>query len=388
LEKNNIKFIAKTFSGLEEVLAKELKIIGASDVAIQKRAVSFGGDEKLLYKSNLALRTCLRILKPIHKFNAINPDQLYRNIQKYDWTKLISVDDTFAIDSVVHSQYFKHSKYAALKAKDAIVDQIRYEKGKRPNIDIEDPTIRINLHIDHNVVTISLDSSGESLHRRSYRLDGEKAPLNEVLAAGMILLSGWEGKSNIIDPMCGSGTLVIEAATLAKNIAPNLKRNNFGFMKWNTFNRKLYEEVKQELISNQKKSEIKIIGSDLSSSAIESANKNAQRAEVSDIIDLRLNDFEQLEHNLDNGIIITNPPYGERLKQTNINDFYKKLGDTFKNNFNGFDAWVFSANKEALKNIGLRTSRRLLLSNGSLECKFHNYQLYKGSKKAKFKTDK
>lgn len=384
----NQKFIAKTFNGLEEVLANELTNIGATNVSVQKRAVSFVGDEKLLYKSNLALRTCLRILKPIHKFDAINTDQLYRNVQKYDWTKLISVDDTFAIDNVVHSQYFKHSKYAALKIKDAIVDQIRYEKGKRPNIDIEDPTVRINLHIDHNVVTISLDSSGESLHRRSYRLDGEKAPLNEVLAAGMILLSGWDSQSNFIDPMCGSGTLVIEAATMAKNIAPNLIRNNFGFMKWKSFNKKLYEDVKQELLSNQKESEIKMIGSDLSSGAIESAKKNAKRADVIDIIDLRLNNFEQLEHNLESGIIITNPPYGERLKQTNINDFYKKLGDTFKNNFNGFDAWVFSANKEALKNIGLRTSRRLMLNNGSLECKFHSYQLYRGSKKAKFNEQK
>ncbi|MCP5061490.1 MAG: hypothetical protein GY936_03395 [Ignavibacteriae bacterium] len=384
----NQKYIAKTFNGLEEVLANELTNIGATNVSVQKRAVSFVGDEKLLYKSNLALRTCLRILKPIHKFDAINTDQLYRNVQKYDWTKLISVDDTFAIDSVVHSQYFKHSKYAALKMKDAIVDQIRYEKGKRPNIDIEDPTVRINLHIDHNVVTVSIDSSGESLHRRSYRLDGEKAPLNEVLAAGMILLSGWDGQSNFIDPMCGSGTLVIEAATMTKKIAPNLKRNNFGFMKWKSFNKRLYEDVKEELVSNQKESDIKMIGSDLSSGAIESAQKNAQRAEVLDIIDFKQNNFEQLGHNLESGIIITNPPYGERLKQTNINDFYKKLGDTFKNNFNGFDAWIFSANKEALKNIGLRTSRRLMLNNGSLECKFHSYQLYRGSKKAKFKEQK
>ncbi len=388
LKDNKIKFIAKTFAGLEEVLAEELLNIGASDVSIQKRAVSFVGDEKLLYTANLSLRTCLRILKPIHKFNAINTDQLYRNIQKYDWTNLISVDDTFAIDSVVHSEYFKHSKYAALKVKDAIVDQIRYAKGKRPNIDIEDPTFRINLHIDQNVVTISLDSSGESLHRRSYRLDGEKAPLNEVLAVGMILLSGWNGQSNFVDPMCGSGTLVVEAAMLAKNIAPNFKRNNFGFMNWKSFDKKLYVEVKEDLVSNQNKFEFRIIGSDISSRAIESAKKNAERAEVFDMISFEQNDYEQLEHNLDSGVIITNPPYGERLKQININDFYKNLGDTFKNNFSGFDAWVFSANKEALKNIGLRTSRRLVLYNGSLECKFHCYQLYRGSKKAKFKTDK
>jgi len=384
----NQKYIAKTFTGLEEVLSKELANIGAVNIVIQKRAVSFFGSQKLLYKANLSLRTCLRILKPIHKFNAINEDQLYRNIQKYDWTNLISVDDTFAIDSVVHSEYFKHSKYAALKVKDAIVDQIRHTKGERPNIDVKNPTFRIILHIDSNVVTLSLDSSGDSLHRRGYRLDGEQAPLNEVLAAGMILLSGWEGESNFIDPMCGSGTLVIEAATLTKNISPNLKRKKFGFMNWDSFDQKLYNEVKQELTTNQKDFEFKIIGSDKSIRAIDSAKKNAERAEVLDMISFEQNDFEQLEHNLDTGIIITNPPYGERLKQTNINDFYKKLGDTLKNNFSGFDAWIFSANKEALKNIGLRTSRRLALYNGSLECKFHCYQLYKGSKKAKFKTDK
>ena len=379
------KYVAKTLFGLEEVLSNELTQLGAKNISIAKRAVYFEGSEELLYAANLSLRTCLRILKPIKKFKASNADLLYNNVIKYDWHKIISSKDTFAIDSVVNSEYFKHSKYAALKVKDAIVDQIRNAEGKRPSVDVENPAYRINIHIEKNNCTILLDSSGESLHKRGYRLSGETAPLNEVLAAGMIKLSGWEGNTNFIDPMCGSGTLVIEAALIAKNIAPNINRKYFGFMNWNSFDENVFKKVKQKLISKQKESNYKIIGNDINKSAIESAKANAVRAKVNDSISFVNNDFNDLKHNLESGVVITNPPYGERLKHKDIIQFYRNFGDTLKKQFTGFDVWILSANKDALKQIGLRTSRKLLLYNGALECKFHNYKMYKGSKKAKYK---
>jgi len=379
------KYVAKTLFGLEKVLSEELTQLGAKNISIAKRAVYFEGDEELFYTANLSLRTCLRILKPIKRFKAADANVLYDNVLKYNWHKIISSKDTFSIDSVVNSEYFKHSKYAALKVKDAIVDQIRNVEGKRPSVDVENPTYRINVHIEKNNCTISLDSSGESLHKRGYRLSGETAPLNEVLAAGMIKLSGWDGNSNFIDPMCGSGTLVIEAALLAQNIAPNLNRKYFGFMNWESFDENLFKKVKQKLFSEQKEFNSKIIGNDVSKFAIQAAKVNAERAGVINSISFFNKNFANLQHNLESGIVITNPPYGERLKHDDIIQFYKKIGDTLKQNFTGFDVWILSANKEALKQIGLRTSRKLMLYNGALECKFHNYKMYKGSKKAKYK---
>ncbi len=382
------KYVAKTLFGLEDVLAEELAGLGADKISVSKRAVYFEGDEELLYLANLSLRTCLRILKPIKIFKAANPEILYKNVVKYNWHELISPDDTLVIDSVVNSEFFKHSKYAALKVKDAIVDEIRKAKGKRPNIDIENPTYRINVHIEKNNCTISLDSSGESLHKRGYRIMSEKAPLNEVLAAGMIQLSGWDGNSNFIDLMCGSGTLVIEAALFANNIAPNLNRKHFGFMNWSSFDENVFKKVKQKLFTEQKKFNKKIIANDISKSAIKSAQANAEKAEVNKFISFNNDDFVNFQYDLEPGIVITNPPYGERLKHIDIIQFYKKIGDTLKKQFTGFDVWILSANKEALKQIGLRTSRKLMLYNGALECKFHKYEMYKGSKKTKFKSDK
>lgn len=378
------KYVAKTLFGLEDVLATELKNIDAKNIKIQKRAVSFSGNDALLYKANLVLRTCLRILKPIHSFTAANPDQLYRKMKEFNWNSLIKPNDTFAIDGVVNSEFFTHSKYVALKAKDAIVDQIRAKTGKRPNIELKTPTFRLNLHIERNNCSILLDSSGDSLHKRGYRIQGGPAPLNEVLAAGMILLSGWDKNSNFIDPMCGSGTLVIEAALMAKDIGVNVNRKHFGFMNWKSFDKELFKKVKDELISNQKDFSFVIIGNDISRKTIYIAEQNAKAANVLANIKFIVGDYKFLNLNLDSGIIITNPPYDERIKQTNINEFYKGFGDTLKKNFTGFDAWIFSANFEALKNIGLRTSRRLHLYNGALETRFYNYQLYQGSKKKKY----
>jgi len=381
---NNEEYIAKTLFGLEEILSDELKSFGASNIRIANRATTFHADLGTLYKINLASRTALRILKPIKNFYAKNPDQLYKKSKDFNWPRLISANDTFAIDCVANSEIFRHSKYAALKLKDAIVDQIRSINGKRPSVDVNNPKYRINLHIVNDQCTISLDSSGESLHKRGYRISGEIAPLNEVLAAGMILLSGWDGKSNFIDPMCGSGTLAIEAALIALNIPPNLYRSEFSFMHWKSFDNNLFKLVKSELITQKKNFPKIIIGNDKSNIVLKSAIANAKRAKVLPNITFTNLDFFYENNDYDSGIIITNPPYGERLKTDNMNDFYKKMGDTFKQNYNGFDAWVLSSNKEALKRLGLRTSRRLTLYNGSLECKYHNYKLFKGSMKKKY----
>ncbi len=378
---DNQKYIAKTLFGLENILEKELQELGAKNTVISNRAVEFEANLKTLYKINLSSRITLRVIKPIKSFYAKNPEQLYKKAKQFNWFELINLHNTFVIDSVVNSNKFRHSKYAALKLKDAIVDQIREKTGKRPNVDVKNPTYRINLHIDDESCTISLDASGESLHKRGYRLSGEQAPLNEVLAAGMILLSGWDKKSNFIDPMCGSGTIAIEAALLAQNIAPNLSREKFGFMNWKNFDRDLLKKVKTELISAKKDFNNIIIANDINGSTLTSAKANAKRAKVETIIQFQNNDFFNSPNNLKSGTIITNPPYGERLKTDDINQFYKSIGDTLKTNYNNFDAWILSANKDALKHFGLRTSKRLFLFNGALECKFHNYKLYAGSKK-------
>ncbi len=380
----NTRYIAKTSYGLEDVLAKELHDIGATNIIKYKRAVEFEGNLELLYKANFSLRTCLRILKPLHHFRATNADQLYIQTKKFNWNSLVNPNDTIAIDGVVNSDYFTHSKYAALKVKDAIVDQIRDAKGKRPNVDIKNPTYRFNIHIDRNECSILLDSSGDSLHKRGYRMHGGTAPLNEVLAAGMIYLSEWNLDTNFVDPMCGSGTIIIEALLMAKNIAPNINRDRFGFMDWEDYDKDLFIKTKNELILQQREFNHTFIANDLGENAIVNAKNNANAALIGDNIKFIVGDFKKLEHNLEDGFIITNPPYDERIKQENVVEFYKEFGDTLKNNFTGFEAWVLSSNKEALKHLGLRTSRRLMLYNGALECKFHNYKMYKGSLKKKY----
>lgn len=385
---NNFNIIAKTFAGLEEVLGQELESLGAKNIKILKRAVMYEGNSKLLYESNLKLRSALRILKHTAAFEIRNDKDLYESIRSMNWNNYFNVTDTFAIDSVVHSKFFSHSKYAALKAKDAIVDQFRDKYGKRPSIDVESPTLRINLHIDDRKLTVSFDSSGESLHRRGYRLDKVKAPLNEVLAAGMILLTGWDARTTLIDPMCGSGTIPVEAALIASNTAPGLLQRSFGFMNWNDFNKKLWNELKEKAQKEVIRNDTPIMASDISREAVEIATKNITRAGMNDCIQLLNIPFENLQPPQNTGVVIMNPPYGERLKKTGMNDFYNSIGSKLKHDFEGFDAWILSSNKEALKHVGLKTSKRITLFNGPLETKFFKYSLYKGSKKYKSEDSK
>ena len=377
-------YLAKTFFGLEEVLAQELRDLGATNVEVTNRAVSFEGDKRMMYKANYCLRTALRILQPIHTFKAKTPDELYKGVQEINWSEYLLTGATFAIDSVVHSEYFNHSKYVALRAKDALVDQFREVFGFRPNVHVEKPDVRINIRVSKDEFTVSLDSSGESLHKRGYRMGVNMAPLNEVLAAGMILLSDWDRDSNFVDFMCGSGTLPIEAAMIACNIPPAKQRDSFGFMTWQDFDQELWDEVKEEAVANEKVFEHHIIGSDLAEKTIDMASVNVEKAEVDEYVRLSVKSFtKRMPPRGKEGIVIINPPYGERLDQANIENFYKLIGDHLKNHYTGYDAWVISSNKEALKYLGLRTSKKLTLFNGALECKYQKYELYKGSKKSK-----
>lgn len=375
------KLTAKTFKGLEDVLYEELKALGAQKLKRGNRAVEFEGDKALMYKANFYLRTALRILKPIAEFKVINEHELYDAVQKIDWNSYFGLKDTFAVDSVVHSNNFSHSKYVALKVKDAIVDQFRTKFAKRPFVDTDNPDLRISIHISNDQCTVSLDSSGESLHKRGYRIKTTKAPLNEVLAAGMIMLSGWDKKSVFIDPLCGSGTLIIEAAMMAHNIPPGMYRKSFGFETWKDFDADLLESIYEEDIPKTN-TDISILGSDVSEVAIRIAKENVTNANLKRKIDLLIKPIENYNPPpVEKGVVITNPPYGERIKKNEINGFYKLLGDTFKNKYTGFEVWLLSSNFEAIKYIGLKPTNKITLFNGPLECKFLNYSIYQGSKK-------
>ena len=369
--------------GLEEVLAKELHEIGAEDITVLKRAVSFTGNKKLLYRANLELRTAIRILVPFKTFRVRDETELYNKIRTIDWSEFMGVDDTLAIDGVTNSQYFNHSKYIALKTKDAIVDQFRDKYGKRPNVNTYNPTLRVNVHINEDQCTISLDSSGESLHKRGYRKETLEAPINEVLAAGMIQLSGWKKDCNFIDAMCGSGTILFEALLYARNIPPQYRRDYFCFKMWKDFDEKLWEEVVKEAKEKECEFKHKIMGFDKDFQAIRIAERNMEEANLVGQIELKRKKFESLQPPPEKGILIINPPYGERLEEKEINQFYEMIGERLKHHFMGYEAWIISSNYEALKHIGLRPSRRISLYNGALDCKFLKFELYAGSKKAK-----
>ena len=381
-ENKEFELIAKTFKGLENVLAKELSELGAKDVKVLNRAVSFKGNNAMMYKANLWLRTALSILKPIHTFKAKNEVDLYKGIAQIDWSEFLTVDDTLSISTVVVSPYFNHSQFVALKAKDAIVDQFRSKFNKRPSIDTENPTILLNIHLTDDECSVSIDSSGESLHKRGYRLNSTIAPINEVLAAGMILLSEWDCNCNFIDPMCGSGTIPIEAALIAYNIPPGIFRKEFGFEKWKDFDADLFEDIYND-DSNAREFKHSIIGSDISSGAIRISAENVKNAFLTNKIELQVKDFLSATPYEEPGIIIMNPPYGERIQKTNIEEFYESIGNVLKRSFAGFEVWIISGNKDALEYIGLHPSKKLTLYNGAIECKFQKFTMYSGSKKIK-----
>ncbi len=380
----NFKMIAKTFFGFEEILAKELQQLGAQEVEIGTRAVSFKGDKGFMYKANLSLRTALKILKPIYYFKATNDQNLYKGIQGIDWSKYIGENQTFVIDTTIHSDNFKHSQFVSQKAKDAIVDQFREKTGQRPSIDKDFPDLRINIHIDRDQVSVALDTSGASLHHRGYRTATNIAPINEVLAAGMLLLSGWDGSSDFLDPMCGSGTLLAEAAMIACNIPANINRKEFAFEKWNDWDNDLFDQIIDALMKRTKEFHHTIIGYDKAPSAVQKAKDNIWNANLDDYISIIQGDFfESKKENTGPLHMVFNPPYGERLN-IELERFYREIGDTLKNNYPNTNAWFITANLEALKFVGLRPSRKIKLFNGSLEARLVKYEMYEGSKKGKY----
>ena len=372
--------IAKTLYGLEDVLAGELIELGANNVQIGRRMVSFEGDRELLYKANFHCRTALRILKPVVYFKAKNPDEVYEQIKKLNWAEYLPEKKTFAIDAVVYSESFTHSKFVAYRAKDAIVDYFTEQNKPRPSVRINNPDLQLHLHISHNECSLSLDSSGESLHKRGYRVENGDAPLNEVLAAGMILKTGWKGESPFVDPMCGSGTLLIEAALIALNLAPGVFRDQFAFEKWDDFDANLFEHVSSD-DSREKPFEFKCYGSDSSIDAIAAATKNVKSAGLSQYIDLKIKPFQKLLNNPGKGIFITNPPYGERLNPRDLMEIYAMIGERLKHVFSGYDAWIISASLEGLDNIGLKPESKIKLINGSLDCEYRHYKLFAGKHK-------
>ena len=372
------KIIAKTFQGLEEVLAKELIDLGANNVEIGRRMVAFTGDKEMLYKANFCTRTAVKVLKPIKEFKATDADEVYEEAKKIDWERYMDVKSTFLVDSVIFSENFRHSKFVAYRVKDAIADYWREKSGgDRPNVVISNPDLRIHVHIAENEVSISLDSSGESLHQRGYKTATVQAPLNEVLAAGLIMLTGWHGECDLIDPFCGSGTILIEAALIAQNVYPGVFRKEYAFEKWKDFDANLFDRIYND-DSQEREFDHKIYGYDINRQVVQIATNNVLNAGVKDIVSVEQRDFYEFEQPLDKAIIITNPPYGDRITTDDIFDLYETIGKNLKRNFVGNDAWIISHHEELFDRIGFRPSTKYALFNGSLECEFRKYQIFDG----------
>ena len=380
-EQSSFEMIAKTFQGLEEILAQELTELGADNIEIGRRMVSFTGDKTMLYKANFCLRTAIRILKPLKHFTAHDADEVYNEVKAIRWEDYLTTDKSFAVDAVVFSEEFRHSKFVSYRVKDAIVDYFREKTGKRPNVRINKPDVLLNIHIAENTCTLSLDSSGESLHRRGYRQEAVEAPLNEVLAAGMILMTGWRGECDLIDPMCGSGTIPIEAALIARNIAPGVFRQEFAFEKWPDFDRELFESIYND-DSAEREIPFKIYGADVDPRAIAIAERNIKSAGVGRFIELERKALVQWTEAPDEGfpgIMVTNPPYGQRIRVEDMEGLYGLLGTKLKNVFKGYHAWIIGYRDDYFNKIGLAPSVKLPTLNGSLECELREYVIFEGN---------
>lgn len=379
------KLIAKTFMGLEPVLAQELIQLGANNVETGRRMVSFTGDKEMMYRANFQLHTAIRILKPIHTFKARSAEEVYDEIQKIEWSNYLDNKKTFSVNSVVYSEEFRNSRFVTYKVKDAIVDWFREKTGTRPNISVSNPDIRLNIHIAEDDATLSLDSSGESLHRRGYRQESVEAPLNEVLAAGMILMTGWKGDTDFIDPMCGSGTIAIEAALIARNISPGVFRKEFAFEKWADFDQELFDTIYND-DSKEKEFTHHIYGYDIDMKAVNTARINVKAAGLSKEVTIEQADFKDFQTPTEKSIMVTNPPYGERISTPNLLATYKMIGERLKHTFAGNDAWILSYREECFEQIGLKPSIKIPVFNGSLECEFRKYALFDGRMK-EFRAD-
>lgn len=380
----SISYVAKTLSGLESVLAEELNQLGAKKINIVTRAVEFEGDEKLMYKVNYWSRTALRILKPLFSFEFNDVAQFYQQLYQYNWDEIMHCEQTLAIDVAMAESVFTNSHFVAQKAKDAIADYFRKKYNKRPSVNTENPNIRINIYIYKKKCSVALDSSGESLHKRGYKIAGAEAPISEVLAAGMLYLSGWDKNSVLVDPMCGSGTICLEAALMAHQIPAGFWRKNYGFENWKTFNADLWKQVKNEFSQLPDKYKGNIYGSDISSSTLNIAKANLKNSRLDGAIHFSRCDFKDYVPPTDSGWVIFNPPYGERIKSEDLISFYQSFGDILKAKYTNYQAWIISSDTNALKFIGLKPSQKIKLFNGPLECRFFKFEIYSGSKKTKY----
>ena len=383
---DNYQLITKTVAGLEEVLADEIRNLGGKNVRVMHRAVICEGNKEMMYRLNYNVRTGLKVLKPYKTFFAKNPDELYKKVQEIQWWELLRTDQTFCIDAVTSGRFFTHSQYAALKMKDAIVDQFRDEVGPRPSINTLNPDLRINLHIREDKVQILFDSSNESLHHRGYRKQVDKAPMNEVLAAGLIQLSGWKADCNFLDCMCGSGTLPIEAAMFAMKIPAGYYRKQWGFMKWDDWDPELWRRIKEEADSQICEFDHEIWASDRSPKAVAIAEGNIVNAKLQHDIHLMKKNMEDLTPPENGGIVIINPPYGDRLEEDDIDQVYENIGNTLKHNFQGYQCWLITDDAVALKHVGLKPSAKIPVWNGPLECRFVKFDIFGGTFK-EWKTD-
>ena len=383
-DNGNFEMIAKTYHGLEDVLAKELLQLGAQNIKTLRRAVKFKGDLGFMYKANLSLRTAVRIIKPIKNFKVRNEEQLYRELRNIDWEQYMTIDDKFAVDSFVNSPHFKHSLYVALKTKDAIVDQFRDKCGMRPDVDLDHPNLRINVHITDETCTLSIDSSGKSLHKRGYRLETNEAPISEALAAGLILLSGWDKKSHFVDGMCGSGTFLVEAAMIGANIPANINREHFAFQDWPDYDEVLWKLIRSSQLKRAQDCYGRVIGYDMNPDTVASAKLNIANSGLEDYIEIHCENFFETKKPEGPTHLVFNPPYGVRI-QGDIPEMYKSIGDTLKKNYSGAEAWFLTSHMDGLKHVGLRASRKIEIYQAKLECRFVKYEMYQGSKKMKYK---
>lgn len=380
---NKTQIVIKTLTGLENVLAGELLALGVDAPVVLNRAVEFYGTKEQLYKANYFCRTALRVLKVIGKFKVVDENDLYKKMGQVNWADYLSINHTLAVNVVVKRSVITHSQYAALKTKDAIVDQFREKFGKRPSVDIDDPDLRINVHINGTDCTLSIDSSGDPLYKRGYRRVQGEAPINEVLAAGMILLTGWDGKQNLLDPMCGSGTILSEACMISGDVPAGHYRRHFAFEKWRDFDGNLWDTIKSDGRKAMGPPKANIVGFDKSPRALNAARINLKSSRFEKYVELKAISFEHSTPPTDEGIIITNPPYGERIENSDLPGLYKMIGDVLKKYYSGWQAWLITSDSPALKSVGLRTSKKIILYNGPLECRFVKYELYLGSKKSK-----
>jgi putative N6-adenine-specific DNA methylase len=378
-----MKLIAKTLYGLENVLAEELKSLGAGDVNPVNRAVTFNGNKELLYRVNYCARTALSVLMHVADFRIRTKDDLYKGGLKVEWDRFMDADDTFSIAPVVNSLHFDHTGYAGLLLKDAVADYFRKKYGRRPSVNRDDPSLLVNLHISNDLVTISADSSVIPLFKRGYRQAQAVAPLNEVLAAGILHLSGWNASTSLTDPMCGSGTITIEAGLIACKIPPGRFRTYFGFQKWKDFDEELFTAIRNDCDSHIRSSPVRIYGSDISEQAVSQSKLNLLKAGLTDAVSIELFDFRNLKSIDNKGFIFLNPPYGQRIKTDEIDELYSMIGTTLKHNFTGYTVWLITSNMESLKHVGLKPKEKYTLFNGALECLLLKYEMYQGSKKKK-----